>query len=106
LRDLVRAGAVMFSSRLIQAEGLSGFTPAGTGNFLLFLNALLTLVDLYWVWQVILINVGGRAAGKASTGKTVTGLTITMVIILVLQALVGFGIAVLGNNVTAVQVFI
>ncbi len=106
LRDLIRAVAVISSSKLIQAEGLSGFTPEGTGNFLIFLNALLTLVDLYWVWQVVLVNLGGRAAGKASTAKTITGLTLTMVIILVLQALVGFGIAILGNNVTAVQVFI
>jgi hypothetical protein len=105
LRDLVRAGAVFFGSRLIQAQGLAGFTPAGTGNGSLFLSALLALIDIYWIWHVVLVILGAKAAGKASPAKTVTGITLTMLIIILLQALVGFGLALLGSNVSAVQVF-
>lgn len=106
LRDLVRAAAVLINASLIQSTGLAGFTPSGTGNMILFLNALLSLLDIYWVWQVVLINLGGRSAGKASTAKTVTAITITLIIVLVLQALIGFGAALLGSRVSAVQVFI
>ncbi|MCE5209283.1 MAG: YIP1 family protein [Chloroflexi bacterium] len=105
LRDLVRAAAVFSSGSLIQTQGLAGFTPAGTGNLNLFMNALLSLIDIYWIWQVILVISGARAAGKVSTTKTVTGITVTMLIILILQALIGFGAALLGSNVTAIQVF-
>lgn len=105
LRNLVRAGVVFGGGALIQAQGLSGFTPDGTGNALLFLNALLALVDLYWIGHVVLVNLGGRVAGKASATKTVTALTATLVIALILQALVGFGMAALASNVTALQVF-
>jgi len=105
LRDLVRAASITLNSQLIQASGLSGFTPVGTGNGILFLSALLSLIDLYWIWQVVLVNLGGRIASKSSTNKTATGITFTMVFILVIQALIGYGLALLGTNVTAVQVF-
>lgn len=105
LRDLVRAAAVLSTSRLIQAPGLSGFVPAGVGSGSLFLSALLTLLDLYWVWHVVLIVLGGNAAGKASAGKTTAGLTLVMIFILLAQALIGFGLLSLGSKITAVQVF-
>ncbi len=105
LRNLVRLIAVLASSSLIQAPGLSGFAPAGGGNGSLFLSALLGLIDLYWVWQVVLLAMGGAMAGKASLVKTVGGIAFTMVVILLFKALAGYGIAMLGNSVTAVQVF-
>jgi hypothetical protein len=105
LRDLVRAAAVLIHSSLIQAPGLSGFVPAGMGNGSLFLTSLLALVDLYWVWQVVLVNLGGTEVGKASKGRTAAILTSTMIAILLLQALAGFGILALSGKVTAIQVF-
>ena len=106
LRDLVRAAAVLITGSLIQAPGLAGFTPVGTGNMNLFLNSLLALIDIYWVWQLVIVNLGSRAAGKSSAAKTVTAITLTMIIILLLHAGIGFGAALLGSRVTAVQVFI
>ncbi len=105
LRNLVRLVAVLASSSLIQAPGLSGFAPAGGGNSSLFLSALLGLIDLYWIWQVVLLALGGAMAGKASLAKTVGGIVFTMIVILLFKALAGYGIAMLGSSVTAVQVF-
>ena len=106
LRDLVRAIAVLASSQLIQAPGLSGFTSAAPGNSGLFINALLTLIDAYWIWQVVLINLGAASAGKATVKKTVAAVTFTMLIILLLQAGIGFGMLLLGSKVSAFQVFL
>ena len=105
LRDLVRALAVLSTGQLIRSPGLAGFTPAGSGNALLFFSALLALIDIYWVWQVVLITIGAYSESKGSKGKTAAGIVGTMLIILLLQALIGFGIALLGSRITAVQVF-
>jgi hypothetical protein len=105
LLNLVRTVAVISGSHLIQSPGLAGFAPGSAGNGSLFLSALLALINLYWIWHVVLLNLGAVAAGKASIGKTVAAVTFTMLCVLLVQALFGYGMILLGSKVTAVQVF-
>lgn len=91
IRALVVAAAVFFTGQLINGAGLSGFGPIGdTSSGGAFLIAVLTLIDIYWVWHVIQLVIGSHAAVRLTRGKTWVGVILTAVVVLMLQALPGF----------------
>ncbi len=96
VRDIVRAVAISTTQTLIANPGLSGFVPAG-GRLLLFVSKLLGQIDIYVVWHVLLLALGIRAANGLGRGKVWTGVLITILLILVLEALLGFGTSMLGG---------
>jgi len=88
----------MLSTRqLISAPGLSGFTPAGDTTLVHLVGAILTLVDAYLIWQIVLILIGLKDLSGLSTTKAITSTLIAVVISLVLVALPGFAMAQLGG---------
>lgn len=97
LRDLVRTIFMQNSDRLIQSPGLSGFAPAGEGHLALYLVGLLTLIDLYLIWHIALLAIGGSVGSKLSLGRALTGVLITMLVVLALQALIPYGLGQLGG---------
>jgi hypothetical protein len=97
IRDLVRAGSLVFGKRLIENPGLSGFAPTGDSDLALFLIALLGLVDIYVIWQGILLVIGARSGNGISIAKALSAVLITLLLVLLFQALVGFGIAKLSS---------
>lgn len=97
LRELVRAVAVLISRQPIQNPGLSGFVPEAAGGWLLFAAAFLSAIDLYFIWQVVLLVIGARRAGELPLSKTLAGVLIVVVLVAGLRALVGFGSAQIGN---------
>jgi hypothetical protein len=97
VRDLVRLGAMLSTKQLIARPGLSGFAPADGGPVSLMLASLLALIDIYVIWQIVLLILGVRAGNGLSLGKAVGGVLLTMILILLLQALPGFLAAQLGG---------
>ncbi|HLE14914.1 MAG TPA: YIP1 family protein [Anaerolineales bacterium] len=90
LLDLVRIAAVLYTKRLIETPGLSGFTPVGVGFFLAFLAVFLAQVDIYLIWQIALLAVGVRVASGLKTSKVVLGVTlVTLLVVVSYAALTG-----------------
>jgi hypothetical protein len=93
LRDLVRILVMMDTDQLIQYPGLSGFAPLsteGASSGGLFLVALLSLIDIYLIWRILLVVIGVRAANGLPPAKSVAGVLAVFLIVLALQALIGF----------------
>ena len=97
VRAAVRAVYLLSSHQLIGRAGLAGFAPADGGTVSLYVLQLLSFVDLYLVWQALLLVMGVRAGDKLPPGKAWSGVLITLVIVVLLEALPGFALAKLGS---------
>jgi hypothetical protein len=88
VRYLIQAVYILFTRNLIASEGLSGLATIGS-----FFSAFLKQVDIYLVWQIVLVFVGvpmiaGMARRKA---WLVTG--IVLLILLILSSLPSFAVS-------------
>ena len=101
----VRAVYLLVTQQLIGRPGLSGFAPADGGDGSLFLLQLLGFIDLYLIWYALLLITGVRAGDQLSRGKAAVGVVVTLVVLLLLQALPGFGLAKLGS-LTVIRPFL
>lgn len=90
VREIVHLAAVLSAHQSIKNPGLSGFIQTETGGGAVFLASLLSFVDLYLVWQVVLLVLGAKRTSGLSTGKTLVSVLIAVILLLVLQALPGF----------------
>jgi hypothetical protein len=97
LRELVRAGAQQVTGQLIQTTGIAGFAPADGENLSLFLFSLFAVIDLYVIWQTLLLVIGTRAASKLSLARTLAGVLLVVLLALALQASLAYGFAKFGN---------
>lgn len=96
IRDLVRAGAMLASRQLISSPGLSGFAAQDPGGEATYLAALLSLVDIYLLWHILLLIVGVRVGNNLSASKAVGGVIFTIVLVTTLQSLLSYGVDRLG----------
>lgn len=87
LRYIVQAIAITSSKQLISAPGLSGFVAADGGGLMIFLRAVLAQVDLYLIWQIILLLVGVVPLTGLVRTKAWAAVLISILIILALGAL-------------------
>lgn len=90
IRDLVRAGYMLTTRRLIEQPGLAGFAPADDGGLALFLAALLALVDLYLLWHIVLLALGVRVASGLQPGKAIVGVIFVILLVEVIHALLRY----------------
>jgi hypothetical protein len=87
LRELVRAGLMLFTRQLIANPGLSGFVPLDPTGAQTYLAFFLGQIDIYLLWSVLLLVGGVKAANGLPTGKATGGVVLTVAIVLALQAL-------------------
>lgn len=85
LREIIQVIYILVSKRLIASPGLSGFSPAEARGLALFLSLLLGFIDIYLIWQILLIITGVRISTKLNSAKTTFGVVISVLIILILQ---------------------
>lgn len=97
VRALVQILYILVSKNLITNPGLSGFSPTGDSGWVLFLGQLLRLIDIYVVWQIILLILGIRLSTALSTAKSASGVILTVVIILAMQSGLYYLLSLLGN---------
>lgn len=97
LRDLVQIIAILATKQLILQPGLSGFIAEGTTGFNSFLVALLAFVDIYLIWQIVLIGLGAMKISGLKAGKAWLATMIAVIIFMILKALPGFVIAQLSG---------
>ncbi len=90
LRYIVQGGYALIEKQQVTMAGLSGFAPVGEGFVPAYLGALLVFIDIYFLWQVVLLFVGARPTTGLSNGKVTANLILSLVILLLLSALPGY----------------
>jgi hypothetical protein len=97
VRAFVQILYMLISKNLVNSPGLSGFSPAGDSGWILFVSQIMRLIDIYILWQIILLIIGVHMSTALSTGKSSGGVILTIVIILALQAGLSYLGSLLGN---------
>ncbi|GAB4578483.1 MAG: hypothetical protein Fur0022_12180 [Anaerolineales bacterium] len=92
VRAIVRAVALIATRQLIDHPGLSGFAPADGLDMSLYLSALLSLVDIYLIWNIVLLGIGSREVSNLPSGKAWGGILFTILSFTAIQALITFGL--------------
>ena len=87
LRAVVQIIAVLATQKIISSPGLAGFAAAEPTGFGAFMASILALIDIYLIWQVILLLVGFIPLSCLKRGKAWIITTIIFLIILSLRAL-------------------
>lgn len=87
LRSAVQIVAMLATDRLIASPGLSGFAPAGEGVGFALLAGLLAAVDIYLIWQIVLLVIGALLSSQLTRGKSIIAVLVTMLIVLLLWGL-------------------
>lgn len=96
VRDVLRIVYMLSAGHAITSPGLSGF-GATTG----FVTQLLTRLDLFLLWHIVLLVIGLAITDGLPRGKAMAG--VLVVILLVLLAQAGLGTLLAGFGGLAVQ---
>jgi Yip1-like protein len=96
IRDLLRIIFMLSAGHAISSPGLSGFS-ASAG----FVSHLLMRLDIFLIWNVILLVIGFAIADGLPRGKALTGVLVVVVLVLLAQA--GLGALSSGFGGLAVQ---
>lgn len=87
-RHLVRLIYTLITGTPITAPGLSGLIAQPTGFINIFISQVLTQVDIYFVWQIILLWIGLRHLPSIRFSQRLLGLLITIISMLILDSLI------------------
>ncbi len=104
IRDIVRIAAMWTTGQPLTALGLSGFAPVGEGTSTIYLTALLSFVDIYLLWHILLLLIGVRAAEPISRAKAWSVALFTVIAFLLIRALPAL-IAAQFDGLTVVRPF-
>jgi hypothetical protein len=97
IRDLIQIIAILITKQLILQPGLSGFIAEGATGFNSFLAAILALVDIYLIWQIVLIGLGAMKISGLKAGKAWLATILAVILFMILKALPGFVMAQLSG---------
>jgi hypothetical protein len=86
LRALVRAGYMLAAHQLITSPGLTGFVSPEHA----YLAQFLGLVDIYVIWNIVLLVIGVRVGMGLRLGKALASVFFTVILVLATQALLGY----------------
>lgn len=104
IRNVVQILFIWSSNTLISNAGLSGFTPEGEGTLYLYISALLSHIDIYFIWFVLLCGIGLSQSSQLRPGKAWFAVLLTFIIIQLIQAAPVF-IAAQFNDLTVMSPF-
>jgi hypothetical protein len=97
IRSFIRAMYIYFSGSIINSPGFSGLLSNTGSNWNLFLSAFLTTIDIFIIWHAVLLMIGVRQGTQLSIPKVIFGVVFTLLLILLIQALISFGLAKIGG---------
>ncbi len=89
VRDLVQIFAILITRQVISAPGLSGFMADGASGFQTYLTAFLAFIDIYLIWQIILLGIGARKISGLKAGKAWLATLVAVLVFLALKAVPG-----------------
>lgn len=84
LRDVLRVIFMLLAGRAIVSPGFSGFAGSAV-----FLAKILSRVDLFFLWNAILLVIGFGIADGLPRNKAIIGVVIVLLILLLALAGVG-----------------
>ena len=84
MRDILRIIFMLAAGHAIVSPGLSGFTSTPG-----FVAQLLTRLDIFLLWHVVLLVIGFALTDGLPRGKAVTGVLVVIVLVLFAQAGLG-----------------
>lgn len=90
LRLVVQIVYMLAAHRLIAAPGLSGFLAADLQGAAAFGRILLGMVDIYLLWQVLLLWMGASVSGGLARARSLGGVLAAVLLYVALAALPGF----------------
>jgi hypothetical protein len=105
LRAVVQIVAMLLTDSLVAGGGLSGFAAAGEGSFNVFLASVLSQIDLYFIWHVILVYLGARLSSRLPRGKTWLAVLLVFALVMAVRALPDVVLARFGD-LTVIQPFL
>ncbi len=82
LRAGVRIAAMLASGEVVAHPGLSGFVSGEAGTAAIFSTALLSQVDLYLLWHIVLLIVGVGVGNNLSRGKIWIAVLFTVILVM------------------------
>jgi len=95
-RDVLRVIYMLIVKHPLNSPGLSGFTASSE-----FLSQLLSRLDIFMIWYIILLVIGFAIADGLTRGKAFVGVVLVMLLVLLAQA--GLGSLTSGIGGQAIQ---
>lgn len=96
VRDLLRIVFMVAVGHAIVSPGLSGFTATAG-----FVSKLLTRLDVFLIWHIVLLVIGFKIADSLPRNKAIVAVVVVMLLVLLAQS--GLGALSSGFGGTAVQ---
>lgn len=90
LRHIIQILAMFFAKTIVLSPGLSGFFPSDATGLVSFVSALTGLIDVYLIWQIVLLVIGVVPLSGLTKSKAWIATGISLVILVILQAIPGF----------------
>jgi hypothetical protein len=88
IRLVVQIIYTLATKTLVSSPGLSGLVPAG-GTLASFLSSALACIDIYFVWQIVILILGAMIMGNISRPNAISSVLICALVIIALQAIPG-----------------
>jgi hypothetical protein len=105
VRQLVQIVAMIATKTVVNSPGLSGFMASGSKGAAAFAAALLGLIDLYFIWQIILLLIGVIPLSSLKRSSAWVATAVSLIILMVLQSVPGFLSSALGGLTTSTPFF-
>jgi hypothetical protein len=96
LRDVLRVIFMLLAGHVIVSSGLSGFAGSAV-----FLAKILSQLDIFFVWNAILLVMGFSVADGLPKNKAIFGVVIVLLILLLALAGIGALLSGLGGTLTS-----
>jgi hypothetical protein len=90
IRLVVQIVSMFAARQLVVQPGLAGFIPADAAGGLAYVKGILAMVDLYLVWQVVLLILAAASMQGLTRMKAIFGVLGVVALLLALGALPGF----------------
>jgi hypothetical protein len=92
IRSVMQMLYVLATSTSIKSVGLSGFAPSTATTLAILLEKLLAQIDIYSIWQAVLLVIGISVMTKLDTKKSILIAVISIVIVVLVKSLLGLGV--------------
>jgi hypothetical protein len=96
VRDILRVIFMLLARHVIVSPGLSGFAGSAV-----FLSKVLSQLDIFFVWNAVLLVMGFSIADGLPKNKAIIGVFVVLLILLLALAGLGASISSLGGTLTS-----
>ena len=105
VRHLVQIVAMLVTKTVVSSPGFSGFITGDLKGLTAFFAALLGLIDIFFIWQIILLLIGVSPLSGLKRSKAWGATAVSMLILMLLLAVPGFLSSALGGLSTSMPFY-